>query len=318
MSVPADSYNSIVVANMNTTLSKTEHSLTKTADRSQHVITASSSRGPTLSGRKKPDLTSPGNDTRTCAPDPSVYAVEENPTFHPYGISMQYHQDSQTRLAGGTSMATPHVGGASALLYSAGIHAPAAIKSLLINSADTWTDNDQPGPGDTQHPCDSSLPMCGHGQKAGSQWNRTYGWGYINMDNAYQQKDNIIKLDLSPNNPMCFQGKSRLGSKITVAWNRRFGFTKNKLWPFTPINMMLFSVERKILLDEDLSRIDNVIQVSNYPREKEKNDYFNEDVILKVYVPNDVVKIDGGDSETAYLTSEKNLKQVDCPDWLIN
>ena len=52
MTVPANNYNGLTVANMNDMNS---------TSRSDDVITDSSSRGPTVLNRKKPDLSAPGN-----------------------------------------------------------------------------------------------------------------------------------------------------------------------------------------------------------------------------------------------------------------
>mgnify|MGYP000432116498 CR=1 FL=1 len=167
LTVPGDNYNGLTVANMDPTV--TEGSIkTKVVDRSLHHITKTSSRGPTPFGRRKPDLAAPGHDTRTCAPDPLVYPFE-------YAPSMDYHDGY--RLVGGTSSAAPHVGASILLLQDAGITEPIAIKALLINSADTWADETQGT----------------EGKIIGSAWNRTYGFGYINMDEAFKQRKHIIQ-----------------------------------------------------------------------------------------------------------------------------
>ena len=74
ISKPGDNYNGLTVANVDTTL--TDGPTEKTTDRSQHSIRATSSRGPTTDGRRKPDIAAPGHDTRTAAPDPNAYTYE--------------------------------------------------------------------------------------------------------------------------------------------------------------------------------------------------------------------------------------------------
>lgn len=81
LTVPGDNYNGITVANMNTIVSENE-TVVKTADRSKHHIKDTSSRGPTPFGRRKPDLTAPGHDTMTCAPDPKVYGFIYSNAMH--------------------------------------------------------------------------------------------------------------------------------------------------------------------------------------------------------------------------------------------
>jgi serine protease AprX len=313
LSVPADSYNAIVVSNMNSTVSKTTDTLLKTSDRNLHVIYPTSSRGPTISGRRKPDLTAPGNDTRTCAPDLETYAVPTNPTFKPYVSSMQYDLFSQTRLMGGTSSATPHVGGAAALVYDAGIHSPKMIKALLINSADAWTDNKQPGPGD-KNSCQSDLPNCGHREIEGSHWDRTYGWGYINLNKAYLQRNFVYEKTISPEKSICYVVEANRGDKITLVWERRFD-SSGKPYNFTPIKMELFRAKDSKLIDVDDSRIDNVLQVANYPRGNESIDnYPSQTVIVKLSIPKELKQIDGAQQEPFSIAGTSEIeKQAVCP-----
>ncbi|MFI4956662.1 MAG: S8 family serine peptidase [Gammaproteobacteria bacterium] len=295
MSIPADSYNAIVVANMNNTLQKTSTSVTKTSDRSQHYIQSTSSRGPTFDGRRKPDITAPGNDTRTCAPDQTVYAVPENPTFSPYAASMQYDAVSETRLAGGTSMATPHVGGASALIYDSGITEPMAIKALLINSADAWTDSDQQDP-------------ASHHAVPGSLWNRTYGWGYINMDNAFKQKEFVKREKIHPRRMMCYSGELSPNDKVTLVWERRVSTDNGEilLHDLTPMTLRLYQAKGHVLLDEDVSVIDNVLQVNHTGTDTSRT-------MLEISIA-DGAQIDGARYEPFALASGKALRREVCRD----
>ncbi|MCS6831798.1 MAG: S8 family serine peptidase, partial [Armatimonadota bacterium] len=101
---PAPAYNGIAVA-----ASDDRGTLTRSDD----VIAGFSSRGPTIAGRKKPDITTPGANISTTTGSGSSFAS-----------------------ASGTSIASPHVAGALALLHDIGIHDPLLLKAVLINSAE--------------------------------------------------------------------------------------------------------------------------------------------------------------------------------------
>ena len=244
LTVPGDNYNALTIANMNLVVSAKGVS-GKTADRTKHMIMSTSSRGPTPYGRRKPDLSAPGNDTRTCAPDPQVYGFK-------YTALMDYKNGY--RLMGGTSSAAPHVGASALLMQEAGIKNPIAIKALLINSADTWSD--------------AGTPIFGHKQISGSVWNRTYGWGYLNMEKAYDQKDHIIEALLSIENPFWEQEiMMNQGEKVTLVHERRVGYSKNgKEWQLSHLKLELIDKDNNTLIDSDDSAIDSVHQVANCSR----------------------------------------------------
>lgn len=101
---PGISYNSITVANMNTRGTVT------TAD---DAIAQSSSRGPTIGLRSKPDIAAPGTNIRAA----------------------DLNSNGLVALTG-TSMAAPHVAGAAALLRDTGVVDALSLKALLISSSD--------------------------------------------------------------------------------------------------------------------------------------------------------------------------------------
>ena len=214
---------------------------------------------------------------------------------------------------GGTSSATPHVGGAAALIYDSGIHSPKMIKALLINSADAWSDHDQPGPGD-KITCQSDRPDCGHGQIKGSHWDRTYGWGYINLDAAYWQREYVYEKTISPKKPLCYVLHANTGDKITVVWERRFD-SSGKPYDFTPLNMQLLRAQDQTIIDVDDSQIDNVLQVANDSGNNPtiKNDAPQE-LIVKLSVAKGKDRIDGIEEEPIAIAATSKLQQqLACP-----
>lgn len=102
---PGNAYNVTSVGN-------TDHSFT--LERWDDLPHWSSSRGPSKTGRMKPDLSAPG--TR-------ILSVQAN--------------SGELIEMDGTSMAAPHIAGALALLSEAGVAHPLQAKALLVNSADS-------------------------------------------------------------------------------------------------------------------------------------------------------------------------------------
>ncbi|KTD55582.1 subtilisin-like serine protease [Legionella santicrucis] len=264
LTVPGDNYNGLTIANINTLVIE-NNMVVKTADREKHRIRNTSSRGPTPFGRRKPDLTAPGHDTMTCAPDPKVYGFI-------YPNTMNYKDGY--RLMGGTSSAAPHVGASALLLQDAGIQNPMAIKALLINSADTWTDA---GTADSNH-----------SKIMGSAWNRTYGWGYLNMEKAFQQRNNIVESELTVENPVWeYHTVLQKGQKVTLVHERRVGYTPEGYeWQLSHLELTVFDLKNQKVIDKDNSPIDTVHQVANCKRElhdiKCSEDSHTTEVLIRV------------------------------------
>jgi subtilisin family serine protease len=105
---PGISYNGVTVASMDDQ---------GTVDRSDDVISSFSSRGPTIAGRFKPDISAPGNHGNGHG-----------------GILSTCNNGDFCQMAG-TSMATPHVAGSLALIRSAGAQDGLAAKAVLLNTA---------------------------------------------------------------------------------------------------------------------------------------------------------------------------------------
>lgn len=257
MTVPADNYNGITVANMNPTMIQ-DGIATQSSDRNLHTIAYSSSRGPTINGRKKPDLSAPGNDTWTCAPDPEQYSFL-------YTDAMHYLNGY--RLMGGTSSAAPHVGAAILLMQDAGITSPIMEKALLLNSADAWTDSNLPGPRESNR-----TDKNGHYAVMGSLWNKVYGWGYMNLQKAFDERNNLIEDKLTPENSVKeYRLTLPIGGKVTLVHERRVGYLKdNTEWKLSRLSLELYDANTNQLIMKDDSPIDNVHQVANCDRKLEE------------------------------------------------
>lgn len=252
MTSPADNYNALTVANMNPVIKENGQTILN-PNRDNHTIRFTSSRGPTLNGRKKPDISAPGNDTRTCAPNPAVYL------FH-YTKEMDYHDGY--RLMGGTSSAAPHVGAAIVLLHDASITLPIMQKALLINSADAYTDNDKPSPSDPNYTYKG-----GHYPVMGSQWNRSYGWGYLNMQKAFDERNYLIQDTLTLDMPeKTYEAYLPIGSKITLVHERRVGFSNHLEWRLSHLRLKIIDKDTEQVIMQDDSPQDTVHQVANCER----------------------------------------------------
>lgn len=111
---PAISYNAITVANMNTR---------GTADKRDDTIATSSSRGPTVGQRNKPDLAAPGSNI----------------------VAANLKSDGLVALTG-TSMAAPHVAGAAVLVWGKTFPTPAQDRTQMAKVRDLIYENARPVP----------------------------------------------------------------------------------------------------------------------------------------------------------------------------
>jgi serine protease AprX len=234
---PASAFNVLAVANMNDG---------NTVTRGDDVITASSSRGPTLGGRKKPDLAAPGNATMSTNNDWDGGFFGSNPDFISFG---------------GTSAAAPHVTGAAVLLTDLrSSDNPIATKAVLINTADAWTDN-----GTSGNTADDGFVF-------GSLWNKTYGWGYLDLWEAWFNGLDVftgtVDDGITPAGPdfKLFKGTMFAGEKATLVWNRHVGYNGGNnptaVEALTDLDLFAFSAANGSQLALSFSGINNVEQVA--------------------------------------------------------
>lgn len=224
MTQPGENYNGITVTNMYDQDTNT---------RSDDVIWHTSSRGPAADGRRKPDMSAPGHRTMTC---------DLNNTFDNLG---------------GTSSAAPKVGAVALLLQDSGHYLPISIKATLINTADSWEDND------TQTTADD-------GSVGGKEWNRTYGWGYLDARHAEFHKHDYFIDTITPNGSAndhkFYVGQGWVGDKATAVWERSVEYNDDDAptaySSLSDINIRLYDEQDHTLEDTDFSARDNVHQVA--------------------------------------------------------
>ena len=179
LGTPGTAYNVITVASMNTN---------QTATRSDDTLSNFSSRGPTPNNRAKPDIAAPGS---------VIY-------------SAAYNSNGLLGLSG-TSMAAPHVAGAVALIRSAGIKDPRAIKALLINSAD------------------------------GAGWNGGTGWGYANLATLNGQRNTRVD-SIDARTVKFYRSAPVSGTfKATIAWNRHTSVNNQVPGVFNDLGLKLYT-----------------------------------------------------------------------------
>ncbi|MCA9978684.1 MAG: S8 family serine peptidase, partial [Anaerolineales bacterium] len=132
------------------------------ADNSQQMA-GFSSRGPTDDGRIKPDVVAPGSWILSGYSDLYQQQYDEPGGANPQNGAYQYDgygfpYDDEYKYMGGTSMATPLVSGAAAVVrqYYANVFgtdaSAALVKATLINSANDLLDENNDGANDNDYP----------------------------------------------------------------------------------------------------------------------------------------------------------------------
>jgi serine protease AprX len=221
---PAPAYNLLASANMDDL---------DTAARTDDVITSDSSRGPTLGGRKKPDITAPGTDTMTT------------------------NRTGSFSNLGGTSSASPHTGGGIVLARQLGATTTYGAKAVLLNAADAWTD------GNTQSTSDD-------GPVAGSLWNKTFGWGYLDLGEAFANGSDLFENDMPAPGAgerkfKLFKGHMFAGEKATLVWNKHVLFngaqSPTQIEDLSNLDLVVYNRQTNQAVGTSNSTIDNVEQV---------------------------------------------------------
>ncbi len=230
---PAPAYNLLAVANVWDQ---------DTTGRGDDVIRSTSSRGPTLAGRKKPDIAAPGHRTMT------TNNLWSGPAADFVNL-------------GGTSAAAPKVTGGVVLLTNLrGSDQPTANKAVLLNTADAWTDNGTSG--------DAS----DDGEVAGSEWNKTYGWGYLDLYEAWFNGLDVftdtVDDGYTPPGPdfKLYKGFMYADEKATLVWNRHVGYAGTALptlvEALTDLDLFAYRADDGSWADSSTTAGDNVEQVA--------------------------------------------------------
>lgn len=283
---PAPAYNLMAVANMDDQ---------GTTDRNDDVRRGSSSVGPTVNGRQKPDITAPGTAIRSTNAFWVGSGSGSNRSCRDPAVVWDYVDCS------GTSMAAPHVAGAIVLMEDAGNHTPMAQKAVLVNTADAWTSMD-------------TSTTTDDGPVNGSHWDMSYGWGYLDADEAYFNRGDYFQTSVSPRNDNATEDDYKLyvgnmfaNEKATMAWQRRADYSAgapaSTVYSLADLNLRLYDEETGVLVDSELGGADNLHQVSTPSTIT---------AVVKPYAWS--TSFSGTSSETFVLATEENFVEAEFPE----
>ncbi|NIQ07887.1 MAG: S8 family serine peptidase [Candidatus Korarchaeota archaeon] len=209
---PGDAYNAITVG---ATYDNGD------ANRGNDYVPSYSSKGLTVDGRVKPDLVAPG-----------TYITS---------ASAGYAQGADWATRSGTSMATPMVAGAAAVIlpYIAinynFTHQNLPFKALLVNSA-----------GEMDEPKSKQ------------------GFGYINLEKAWQSRNYLLKLDAT--NEKKYHVKLEEGDQFTatLVWNRRlekYHAEESTFYPLSELDLHLEDSDGNVVASSN-STLDNIEKIT--------------------------------------------------------
>ncbi len=273
---PGSAYNPITVANVQDL---------NTASRDDDVIRSSSTRGPTASGRRKPDIGAPGS---------GIVAPAHN--WEGSGTANDFISKS------GTSMAAPMVQGVAMDLMDAGVIDELEIKALLINTAQ----KNEPG-------MDFEADSDG--------WSTAYGWGYMNAWAAYYHRNDVLSATVTerPNaghyrlytGSMHDEGAAGEGrDRATLVWNRHATYNPHDYpatyYALSDLDLHLYRETDNLYIDGDTTVLDNVQQV------RIGSGTGSTDVVVKVRAYSTDFP-HGGDTEEFALATEEGFVEVPIP-----
>ena len=147
--------------------------------------------------------------------------------------------DSQLIQKTGTSMAAPALAGGVALLRSAGVTDWREVKAVLINSASNPS-------------IFSSL--------FGRSWDRGWGYGYANLERAYQWKDFRFSDELSPVEPASFWRVPRNSGNFAATLVNQRQFTGELVPYINALSLSVFVASTGRRLDNSAQR-NQVVQL---------------------------------------------------------
>ena len=219
---PAPAYNLMATANMDDF---------NNTNRATHRITSTSSRGPTVLGRKKPDITAPGNNSFSTTPSGGFANI------------------------GGTSSAAPKVSSGIVLLWDAGVTNVMAGKAILLNTADAMNDMGTSSTADDVYVDGSS----GTALRLGIHEPRTR---YLNLNNSFL---GTVTGRNGSQPYRFFSGPMQPFDKATLVWERHVAYNgatfPTQIESLSDLDLWAYRQSSNAGVAASTSAIDNVEQI---------------------------------------------------------
>lgn len=169
----------------------------------------------------------------------------------------------------------------------------------MVNTADAWNSND-------------ASTTTDDGSVSGSHWDKSYGWGYIDMWESHFNRGDYFVSSVIPRNDnsvandyKLYKGTMFTNEKATLAWQRRSNFASGPTgdaFNLSDLNIRLYDEGNNTTLDSELDGINNVHQVAADA---------TIDAVIKVYSWS--TSFDGASSESFALSTEENFSAVTPP-----